>query len=188
MTNSLRKLKKSYSENTEFSCWLFPYPLSVQGTTIGIQQTFLGITSISLSAVSLYCTVNAFFFAKLTENFFYMIKTKTLRASKRLTLHSSDWFAFWRLLFNRRFLKFLISRKVSYPSPLEMRKLMCIPLHHIIWFQNPLNWRLPGLSLLLCLENIESVCMMWKILPVNLFWWGSQLLGATWQVASRVLP
>ena len=70
MTNSLRKLKKSYSENTEFSCWLFPYPLSVQGTTIGIQQTFLGIPSISLSAVSLYCTVNAFFFAKLTENFF----------------------------------------------------------------------------------------------------------------------
>ena len=70
MTNSLRKLKKSYSENTEFSCWLFPYPLSVQGTTIGIQQKFLGITSISLSAVSLYCTVNAFFFAKLTENFF----------------------------------------------------------------------------------------------------------------------
>ena len=108
MTNSLRKLKKSYSENTEFSCFLFPYPLSVQGTAIGIQQTFLGITSISLSAVSLYCTVNAFFFAKLTENFFYMIKTKTLRASKRLTLHSSDWFAFWRLLFNRRSLKFLI--------------------------------------------------------------------------------
>ena len=27
-----------------------------------------------------------------------------------------------------------------------------------------------SLSLLLCLESVESVCMMWKTLPINLFW------------------
>ena len=46
MTNSLRK--KSYSENTEFNCWLvvivFPYddPLSVQETTIANRGNIFG--------------------------------------------------------------------------------------------------------------------------------------------------
>ena len=166
MTNSLRKFKKSYSENTEFSCWLFPYPLSVQGTTIAIRQTSLGITSISLSAVWLYCTVKAFFFAKLTETFFFNDKLFTQANAWR----STDRFSFWRLLFNRR------SEILDQPESLLFSgdaKIDVYTSPYIIWFKNPLKWRLPGLSLLLCLESVESVCMMWNILPVNFFWWGS---------------
>ena len=75
MTNSLRK--KSYSENTEFNCWLvvivFPYddPLSVQETTIANQGNIFG------NYFSLYLSIGrlttvlyiAFSFAKLTETF-----------------------------------------------------------------------------------------------------------------------
>ena len=109
MTNSLRKFKKSYSENTEFSCWLFPYPLSVQGTTIAIRQTFLGITSISLSAVSLYCTVNTFFFEKFNRDFFLKINSSRKQTPDvALTgFLSGDCFSTGGL-------KFLISRKVLF--------------------------------------------------------------------------
>ena len=75
MTNSLRK--KSYSENTEFNCWLvvfvFPYdgPLSVQETTIANRGNIFGnyfslYRSICRLTTVLYI---AFFFAKLTETF-----------------------------------------------------------------------------------------------------------------------
>ena len=46
------------------------------------------------------------------------------------------------------------------------------------------------LSLLLCLESVESVCVMWKTLPINLFglfWCGAQLLGARWPAATEIL-
>ena len=33
-------------------------------------------------------------------------------------------------------------------------------------------------------KSVESGCMMWKTLPINLFWWGSQLLGTTWSAAT----
>ena len=63
-----------------------------------------------------------------------MKKTKTLRPSKRRTLH-------WMVCFLRTGgLKFLISGKVWFS--LGMPKLICIvPFHRIIWFRNPLSWR-----------------------------------------------
>ena len=75
MTNSLRK--KSYSENTEFNCWLvvivFPYddPLSVQETKIANRGIIFGnyfglYLSICRLTTVLYI---AFSFAKLTETF-----------------------------------------------------------------------------------------------------------------------
>ena len=69
------------------------------------------------------------------------IETKTLRTSKRRTLH---WLVCFLAIasFSTGGPKFLISRKVWYS--LEMRKLMYLPLHHIIWFRNPLSWLLPG--------------------------------------------
>ena len=33
-------------------------------------------------------------------------------------------------------------------------------------------------------KSVESGCMMWKTLPINLSWWGSQLLGTTWSAAT----
>ena len=76
----------------------------------------------------------------------------------------------------------LISRKVWYS--LDMRKLICIHLHHIIWFR---KLRLKFAALIRKCESVESGCMVWKTLPINLFWWGSQLLGTTWAAATRVL-
>ena len=73
----------------------------------------------------------------------------------------------------------LISRKVWYS--LDMRKLICIHLHHIIWFR---KLRLKFAALIRRCESVESGCMMWKTLPINLFWWGSQLLGTTWSAAT----
>ena len=92
MTNSLRK--KSYSENTEFNCWLvvifFPYddPLSVQETTIANRGNIFGnYFSLYLSICRLTTVLYvALAFAKLTETFVHK-KTKTLRPSKRRTLH-----------------------------------------------------------------------------------------------------
>ena len=92
MTNSLRK--KSYSENTEFNCWLvvivFPYddPLSVQETTIANRGNIFGnYFSLYLSICRLTTVLYiAFSFAKLTETFVHK-KTKTLCPSKRRTLH-----------------------------------------------------------------------------------------------------
>ena len=92
MTNSLRK--KSYSENIEFNCWLvvivFPYDdtLSVQDTTIANRGNIFGkYFSLYLSICRLTTVLHiAFSFAKFTETFVHE-KTKTLRPSKRRTLH-----------------------------------------------------------------------------------------------------
>ena len=104
----------------------------------------------------------------------FMKKTETLRASKRRTLH-------WLVCFLTGDLKsILISRKVWYS--LDMRKLICIHLHHIMWFR---KLRFKFAALIRRCESVESGCMMWKTLP-DLFWWGSQLLGTTWPAATRV--
>ena len=78
----------------------------------------------------------------------------------------------------------LLSGVCFLTGDLDMRKLICIHLHHIIWFR---KLRLKFAALMRRCESVESGCMMWKTLPINLFWWGSQLLGTTWPAATRVL-
>ena len=105
MTNSLRK--KSYSENTEFNCWLvvivFPYddPLSVQETTIANRGNIFGnCFSLYLSICRLTTVLYiAFFFAKLTETFDHK---KTKLFAQAIAERCTEWFAFWRLPSNRR--------------------------------------------------------------------------------------
>ena len=80
----------------------------------------------------------------------------------------------------------LISPKVWYS--LEVRKFICIHLHHIM-FSKPIKMtalRLKFAALIQRFKSVENGCMMWKTLPINLFWWGSQLLGTTWPTATRV--
>ena len=76
----------------------------------------------------------------------------------------------------------LLSGVCFLTGDLDMRKLICIHLHHIIWFR---KLRLKFAALIRRCESVESGCMMWKTLP-DLFWWGSQLLGTTWPAATRV--
>ena len=145
MTNSLRK--KSYSENTEFNCWLvvivFPYddPLSVQETTIANRGNIFGnyfSLYLSICRLTTVLYINAFSFAKLTETFVHKKRLKLFAQAN--AERCTEWFAFWRLLSNPAGgLKFLISWKVWFS--LGMPRLICIPFHHIIWFRNPLSWR-----------------------------------------------
>ena len=125
------------------------------------------------------CQDIAFSFAKLTETFVHK-KTKTLRPSKRRTLHWMVYFSGGCLRTGG--LKFLISWKGWFS--LGMPKLICIPFHHIIWFRNPLSWRAFWLKYAAltrkrrkCLYDVENFTD--KIVWMRLLAFGSHVTSAT---------
>ena len=98
----------SYSENTEFNCWLvvivFPYddPLSVQETTITNRGNIFGnYFSLYLSICRLTTVLYiAFSYEKITETFVHKKRLKLFAQAN--AERCTEWFAFWRLPSNRR--------------------------------------------------------------------------------------
>ena len=84
------------------------------------------------------------------------------------------------------------TRPDYFPFLREIQARVLTKLQQAIYLKTKTNDHVGNgpLSLLLLLESVESVCMMWKTLPINLFglfWCGAQLLGARWPAATETL-